>query len=155
MDIHWENFDLRNSWFSNFLKFVAFYEEHIRCDAIILGEIVLFSTKAKSICLFLPINVFDTSCDWCHISKPAFTCWKCEIYSKLTLKTPERHHWRRSGVFIVNVEHISHLTLVLLFLTLNLVVLITLLLSKMYFCRASYRLFDVPDRKSSLGNGSH
>ena len=32
---------------------------------------------------------------------------RCEICSKLTIKTPERHYWRRSGVFIVNFEHIS------------------------------------------------
>ena len=32
----------------------------------------------------------------------------CEISSKLTIKTPKRRHWRRSGVFIVNFEHISH-----------------------------------------------
>ena len=30
----------------------------------------------------------------------------CEICSKLTVKTPERRQWRRSGVFIVNFEHI-------------------------------------------------
>ena len=40
-------------------------------------------------------------------------------YSKLTIETPERRHWRRSGVFIVNFEHISHLVLVFLLLTLN------------------------------------
>ena len=34
---------------------------------------------------------------------------RCEICSKLTIKTPER---RRSGVFIVKFEHISHLFLV-------------------------------------------
>ena len=45
---------------------------------------------------------------------------RCEIYPKLTIKTPERRHWRRSGVFIVNFEHISHLVLFLL-LTLKLV----------------------------------
>ena len=28
----------------------------------------------------------------------------CEICSKLTIKTPERHHWGRSGVFIDNFE---------------------------------------------------
>ena len=39
---------------------------------------------------------------------------RCEIYSKLTIKTPQRRHWCRSGVFIVNFEHISHLNLVLL-----------------------------------------
>ena len=41
---------------------------------------------------------------------------RCEICSKLTIKTPER---RRSGVFIANFELISHLFLVLLLLTLN------------------------------------
>ena len=40
------------------------------------------------------------------------------IYSKLTIKTPERCHWRRCGV-IVNFEHISHLFLVFLLVTLN------------------------------------
>ena len=39
---------------------------------------------------------------------------RCEICSKLTIKTPERRQWRRSGVFIVNFEHISHLGLVFL-----------------------------------------
>ena len=34
---------------------------------------------------------------------------RCEICSKLTIKTPERCKWRRPGVFIVNFEHISHL----------------------------------------------
>ena len=38
---------------------------------------------------------------------------------KLTIKTPERRHWRRSGVFIVNFKHISLLVLVILLLTLN------------------------------------
>ena len=43
----------------------------------------------------------------------------CEICSKFTIKTPERRQWRRSGVFIVNIEHISHLFLMFLLLTLN------------------------------------
>ena len=42
-----------------------------------------------------------------------------EICSELTIKTPERCQWRHSGVFIVNFEHISHLVLVFLSLTLN------------------------------------
>ena len=33
---------------------------------------------------------------------------KCEICSKLTIKTPERPHWHRSDVFIANFEHVSH-----------------------------------------------
>ena len=35
------------------------------------------------------------------------------------MKTPEQRHWRRSGVFIVNFEYISHLALVFLLLNLN------------------------------------
>ena len=34
---------------------------------------------------------------------------RCKICSKLTIKTPERRQLLRSGVFIVNFEHISHL----------------------------------------------
>ena len=52
---------------------------------------------------------------------------RCEICSKLTIKT--RHHWRRSGVFIVNFKHVSHLVLVFLLLTLNM-----LLPARFRFC---------------------
>ena len=44
---------------------------------------------------------------------------RSEICSKLIIKTPERCHWHCSGVIIVNFEHISHLVLVFLLLTLN------------------------------------
>ena len=44
---------------------------------------------------------------------------RCEICLRLTIKTPEQYHWRRSGIVIVNFENISHLALVFLFLTLN------------------------------------
>ena len=44
---------------------------------------------------------------------------RCEICSELTIKTPERCNWRRSGIFIVNSIHFSHLFLVFLFSTLN------------------------------------
>ena len=37
----------------------------------------------------------------------------------VTIKTPELHHWRRSGLFIGNFEHISYFFLVFLLLTLN------------------------------------
>ena len=42
-----------------------------------------------------------------------------ETCSKLTIKTLKRRHWCRSVVFIVNFEHISHLVLVFLLLTLS------------------------------------
>ena len=71
---------------------------------------------------FLPILVISY---FCPAGKYMFkvnnrnTRAGCEICSKLTIKTPGRRHWRRSGVFIVNFEHISHLVLVFLLLTLS------------------------------------
>ena len=47
------------------------------------------------------------------------TTTRGEICSKLTRKRPERRQWRRSGVFLVNFEHFSHLVLVFLLLTLR------------------------------------
>ena len=44
---------------------------------------------------------------------------RCDICSKLTLKTHELRNWRCSNVVIVNFEHMSHLVLVFLFLTLS------------------------------------
>ena len=41
---------------------------------------------------------------------------RCEICLNLTIKTPER---RRSGAFLVNFEHIPHLVLTFLLLTLS------------------------------------
>ena len=38
---------------------------------------------------------------------------------KVSNKDIKRRQWRHSGVFIVNFEHISHLALVFLFLTLS------------------------------------
>ena len=38
---------------------------------------------------------------------------RCEICSKLTVKTPEQRNWHHSGVFIVSFEHILHLALML------------------------------------------
>ena len=42
-----------------------------------------------------------------------------EMCSKLTMKTPARRQWGRSGVFIANFEHISLLCLVFQFLILS------------------------------------
>ena len=41
---------------------------------------------------------------------------RCKICSKLT---SGGYRWHRSGVFIVNFEHISHIVLVFLLLTLS------------------------------------
>ena len=34
------------------------------------------------------------------------TVTRCEIYSELTIKIPERRHWHRSGTFVVNFEQL-------------------------------------------------
>ena len=44
------------------------------------------------------------------------------MYSKLTIKTPERYQRRSFVVFIVNFEHILHLALMFLLLTLSMVI---------------------------------
>ena len=41
------------------------------------------------------------------------TWTRCKIWSKLTIKTPEQRHWRRSGVLTVNFDHISQLAIVI------------------------------------------
>ena len=46
-----------------------------------------------------------------------YTKGRCEICSKLTIRTLERRHRRRSGVFIVIFELISHFFLVFLMQT--------------------------------------
>ena len=47
------------------------------------------------------------------------TATRCELFSKLTIKTPERRHWRRTGIFIVDLKNNLHLVLLFLLLTLN------------------------------------
>ena len=61
------------------------------------------------------------------LAQPAYTSkvnnrntgTRCEICLLLTIKTSEGRQWRRCGVFIVNFDHISHLVLVFLLLTLS------------------------------------
>ena len=47
------------------------------------------------------------------------TSTRCEICSKLTITTPEQRQWRRSGVFIINFEHITYLDILFLSLILS------------------------------------
>ena len=54
-----------------------------------------------------------------YVKTKILTVFHISISVPLTIKTPERRYWRRSGVIIVNFEHISHLFLVFLLLTLN------------------------------------
>ena len=65
---------------------------------------------------------------------------RCEICLKLTIKTSERCHYCRSGVFIVNLEHISHRILVFLLLTLNMYLSAGLIV-KLAICGLKFELF--------------
>ena len=113
---------------------------HLTLAVIALHETYIIHIVKKYDWLFFSehINVID-SCkvDWFPSSKnfniPKWivasifllkvnirnTTTRCEICSKLTIKTPKQHPLHFSGVFIVNFEHISHFVLVLLLLTLN------------------------------------
>ena len=71
-----------------------------------------------------------------------------EICSKLAIRTPERRHWRRSGVFIVNFEYILHLFLVLQLLTLNKLML------AWFFCCSWRCLISELDLRLFLNIGS-
>ena len=56
----------------------------------------------------------------------------CNICSKLTIKTPEWRHWRRSGIFIVISQNGSHMVLLFPLLTLNKYMLTGLMLHLLY-----------------------
>ena len=71
-------------------------------------EHVSFTTSVNESCCFA-VNLqrveFITASIYLLEVNNRNTRTSCEIYSKLTIKTPERPHWLRSGVFIVNFEH--------------------------------------------------
>ena len=71
----------------------------------------IFTTDRKYLWLF--VKIFPAGIYLLKVNNWN-TRTRCEICSKLTIKTPKRHYWSRSGVFIVNCEHISHLVLVFL-----------------------------------------
>ena len=96
-----ETFELRK-W----KRLQVLHQQHqITCKNCVKLIMALLSHYSASIYLF-KVNNRNTR-KW------------CEICSKLIIKTPEQLQWRRSGVFIVAFEHISHLFLVFLLLTLN------------------------------------
>ena len=74
----------------------------------------MYETTVPSVkCMVIARVIFRKKVTPCNIYLFKFnnrnTRKRCGICSKLTIKTPERGDWRRSGVFIVNYRHISHL----------------------------------------------
>ena len=68
---------------------------------------------------FLTISYSDPGRNYMSKVNNTDTRTRCEICSKLTIKTLERSQWRHSGVFIVNFEHILRLVQLFLLLTLS------------------------------------
>ena len=56
---------------------------------------------------------------WLVFPAGIYTKTRFQLFSKLTIKTPKRSHWRRSGVFIVNFDHILLFVLFFPLLTLS------------------------------------
>ena len=73
-------------------------------------------------CLWTPWIIFNTTypaANYLFKFKNRNSRTRCEMCSKLTIKTLERRHCRFSGFFIVKFENISNLVIVFLLLTLN------------------------------------
>ena len=66
--------------------------------------------KNEAVCEILFI-VTPATISPAGIYLPKVNNWKTrtrsKICSKLTIKTPEQRHWLRSGVFIINFEHVN------------------------------------------------
>ena len=72
---------------------------------------------AFAITFFICRDLLNTARYYLFKANNRNTRTSCEIYLKLTIKTPERSQWHRSGVFVVNFEHTSYPVLVPLLLT--------------------------------------
>ena len=86
-----------------------------------------FTCEPKHCFVVNPFHATDLLLQSLKISEnhtqPAFTCSKSTVETLEQgvkyVQRSQRRWWRRSGVFIVNFGHISHLALVFLLLTLN------------------------------------
>ena len=69
--------------------------------------------KALKLCVTFPANIYLFKVNNRNTRK------RCEICSKLTMKISERRYRRHSGIFVVNLEQISHIDLMFVLLTVN------------------------------------
>ena len=95
-----------NSWLLNYsLKFVLWSCSDEIWDFAKLQAQVL-QVQFHSAPLQLPGKGLDPADYYMFKVNNKDTRARCTICSELTIKTPERSHWRRYGVFIVNFERI-------------------------------------------------
>ena len=101
---------LNSTFPNNLFKIKGF--KIFRCDRNRFGKGLILHVNEQVPCKFtLGIYMFKVD--------NSNTRTRCEICSKLTIKTLKRRHWHHYGVFNDNFEHISHLVLVFLLLTLS------------------------------------
>ena len=88
-----------------------------QCWAFLIGRVYLLSTINFSSTFYVLLRKSRCPASiYLHKVNNRNNRTRCEICSKLTVKTPEQCHWRRSGVFtyfipcfcvsIVNFEHV-------------------------------------------------
>ena len=100
---------------SGFLLQLCLHKQigHIKFKKTLLVTTKKKSTNLQSELERIPANIYLFKVNNINNRK------RSEICSKLTIKTPETTSMTSSGVFIRNFEHISHLLLVILSLTLK------------------------------------
>ena len=107
-----------NQYSKTISQIFVWFSEKVRSSSNFFIHKFKDSEKVLTINLFLVKTIYPANIYLFKINNKN-TRKTCEICSKLTTKTAEWRHWRRSGVFVINSEHISHLVLVLLLLTLK------------------------------------
>ena len=114
--------NIQKKWVKNYLPHPG--SENFSASTLLLQCMVNYTRHyCKKYILWATQNLIVCSNYVWKTAQRAMTC------SKLTIETLEqgmkydqiyvRRHWRRSGVFIVNFEYISHLALAFLLLTLS------------------------------------
>ena len=111
----------RRHWRSSGGVFIANFK-HVYCSWCIWTCLFPGRAADNAISNILTCRLYSIpfSSQFRRFTSPAGICLvntrntrkRCEIFAKLTIKTPERRQWLRSGVFMVDFEHISHLVLV-------------------------------------------
>ena len=113
--------------FQHNVSSIDFVFELVNLNMYLCGgqmDVFIFDFEQVLLCwVFQGEETFSNSVYWVNIYLFKFnngnTRIICEIFSKLTVKTLELRQWRRSGIFVVNFEMISHIVLVFPLLTLN------------------------------------
>ena len=112
---HWNACDSHTQQKSRVVSDYADFEKvNARWVCMLVFLVINISHMSKPIPM-VPINGYNRAGTYLLKFNSRNTKKRCGKCSKLTMKTPDR----RSGVFIVNFEHISRLVLVFLLLTLK------------------------------------